>query len=599
MVYTDIIMGFNSTKRRKHSKVGETTVRAYHFRLELNPEEFQLLHGVLDLGCELRNQLCATLEDSRRAAREAKLQGLEPQYLSAFELKKQVAGELLDPKFLKLHSQVRQDLSMRVIEGQQRWFEAIKEGRQHVKPPAALPRKKFRSIAFPQYGTSAKITDGRLSLSKIGDFKVLGWRKMRGKKKSVTLKFKEGHFWAIVMCEVQQADVCKPYADVKDRQETGIDPGIAVVLTDSRGKQYDTPKPLAKAKAKLRHIQKDVSRKFEVRKALHLEHLKEVRAATGSKAPVSEGLTESLRTMPYSNRLKANIVVLAKAHTKVERIRDDSAKKTARKIEKKHSRVAVEEHSLKFMMRNRHLAKAASDVAIGKQKFALKSALGKGRYHKASNRRQEGGNSQTCLCGAAVPKSLSVRTHSCPECGLTAPRDQMSAIIVQHSTFGSTPKLGQYSQVTSSGIESHGLDISKESMPGLGILEYAAKVLETRRGESKGRKNDKDSVKVDPVISESCTTESVSAGFPARALEPSVKRPTRSNRLPKHTTGEAQAASVVVNTMGHAGTPCSWPVDTKDFGNEKRATTRRKVPPKNAQARSRKTASRKHPPSGG
>ena len=89
----------------------------------------------------------------------------------------------------------------------------MKEGRRHVRPPAAIPRKKFRSITYPQYGTAAKIHNGRLHLSKLGEFRLIGWRKMRGAKKSVTIKFKEGHFWAIVMCEVQECDVCRPYAE--------------------------------------------------------------------------------------------------------------------------------------------------------------------------------------------------------------------------------------------------------------------------------------------------------------------------------------------------------------------------------------------------
>ena len=140
----------------------------------------------------------------------------------------------------------------------------MKEGRRHVRPPAAIPRKKFRSITYPQYGTAAKIHNGRLHLSKLGEFRLIGWRKMRGAKKSVTIKFKEGHFWAIVMCEVQECDVCRPYAEVQDvLPDGGIDPGLKAVLSDSAGKNYETPKPLQDAQDKLRHIQKDVSRKFE------------------------------------------------------------------------------------------------------------------------------------------------------------------------------------------------------------------------------------------------------------------------------------------------------------------------------------------------
>jgi hypothetical protein len=37
--------------------------------------------------------------------------------------------------------------------------------------------------------------------------------------------------------------------------------------------------------------------------------------------------------------------------------------------------------------------------------------------------------SQHCLCGARVPKTLAQRTHHCPECGLRADRDVISAML--------------------------------------------------------------------------------------------------------------------------------------------------------------------------
>jgi putative transposase len=63
-----------------------------------------------------------------------------------------------------------------------------------------IQRKKFRSITYPQYGTAAHIKAGKLNMAKFGEFSVTGWRKMRGAKKTIALKSKDGHGWAIVMC---------------------------------------------------------------------------------------------------------------------------------------------------------------------------------------------------------------------------------------------------------------------------------------------------------------------------------------------------------------------------------------------------------------
>lgn len=565
-------MGFGQSKRRKNSKPGRTTLRAYHFRLETNTAQFSKLQGILDLACELKNEQVVLLENSRIKARAAKLRGEEPHYLSTSDLQASVSKINLSPKFLALHSQVRQNLCHRVIEGQQRWFEALKEGRRHVRPPSSMRRKDFRSITFSQYGSAAKITHGKLHLSKIGEFRVVGWRKMRGAKKSLTVKFKEGHFWAIVMCEIQEADQCRPYKDLAALPEAGFDPGLSSVLTDSLGTSYDTPKPLKVAQAKLRHIQKDVSRKFETRKAQHLQVLAKARETARARgdhkaalAPVASGLVESLRLIPYSNRLKANIKKLAKAHTKVERIRSDVARKNARKIEKQFRRIAIEDHGLNFMLKNRRLARTCSDVAIGKQKQALHNALGSGRVFLTANRRPEGGNSQTCLCGESVPKELKDRWHHCPACGLQGPRDQISAIIVQHTQFGSVPALPVNGQVRND------KDYSKECVPGPGILERAVKALETRRREGKSGGGESRAVESHTAASgvkPRAAVQSVEAvkklAAKAAASELSVKRPTRRKRKAGKTTGEAKAANVEVKTMGHADVVGPCLIATKD-----------------------------------
>ena len=565
------IMAFSSSKGRKLSKPGKTTLRAFHFRIEANNAESNKLHRALGLAWELRNDQVIVLEAARCAARSAKLRGEEPQYVSALDLKKMVASGCLPPKFGGLHSQVRQDISTRVSEGQKRWFEAVREGRRHVRPPAPMARKDFRSITYPQYGTAAHVKNGILHMSKLGDFRVRGWRKMRGAKKSMTIKFKDGHFWAIVMCEAQERDVCRPYAEVRQNATStaglpdgATDPGLTSVLNDSLGTSYATPKPLKKAAVKLRRLQKDVSRKFEVRKAQHMRVLAAARTAAepdsvGAQAPVAAGIAASLRLIPYSGRLRQSIRKLAKAHSKVKRVRDDAAKKTARRIERTFARVAVEEHSLKFMVRNRLLAKTTADVAIGKQKQALRSALGSGRYAKASNIRPggEGGNSQTCLCGAHAPKELKQRWHKCPDpaCGLEGPRDQMAAIICQYETFGTVPK------------------VKENSAPGLGALGKATllnavRLLEQRRGESNGKARE----------SRRAERGTLKKSF---ALELSVKRPAPGTSSTQQTAGGISVSSAGANTVDHAGTARSWSTEApKHVARDARSTRRQQGAPR-------------------
>jgi hypothetical protein len=108
---------------------------------------------------------------------------------------------------------------------------------------------------------------------------------------------------------------------------------------------------------------------------------------------------------------------------------------------------------------------------------------------------------------------------------------------------------------------------SKECVPGLGILEHAVKVLETRRGESKGRKNTQGKPcrvnGADLGFCQSHATESISAVTTARALEPSVKRPAQRIRSIRKTTGGVQSPSVEVKTTQHADAVSPCGVETK------------------------------------
>ena len=56
-----------------------------------------------------------------------------------------------------------------------------------------------------------------------------------------------------------------------------------------------------------------------------------------------------------------------------------------------------------------------------------------GTFRKASTHKTA--MSQHCLCGARVEKDLNERTQTCTECGLTAPRDLVSAALAASVTF--------------------------------------------------------------------------------------------------------------------------------------------------------------------
>lgn len=378
----------------------------------------------------LRNGLVADRKSNREANKELRWQGTDVKTLHYLTQSDQYVAVLeyvrKDTALSKVHSQVRQNVAVRVETGYERFFDALKEGKTGVNPPQYTDLKKYRSITYPQYGPGAHIKNSMLYLSNLGVFQLYDYRKIKGKPKTVTVKFRQGRWWAIVTAEIQEKDQIDQVLPQDIRPDAGIDTGLAVLMTDSFGHEYDPPKAWYQARGQLRTAQKKLSRQFEARKNQHESLVKYAKADNGP----------SLRTVPYSKRLKGQIKVVAKLHTKVERIRDYHHKKNASVIADRYSRVAVEEHSVQFMIKNKRLAKIASDRAIHGQKLALKSKLGK-RYAAASNTRAGiGGNSQTCTCGASVPKELEDRVHNCAACGLSAGRDHVSANIVSIIAFG-------------------------------------------------------------------------------------------------------------------------------------------------------------------
>ena len=83
------------------------------------------------------------------------------------------------------------------------------------------------------------------------------------------------------------------------------------------------------------------------------------------------------------------------------------------------------------MVKNHHMAKSIADASwttlINILSFKAEEA-GKKVVQVAPNN-----TSQICSgCGEKVSKSLSVRTHSCPYCGLSIDRDVNAATNVLH-----------------------------------------------------------------------------------------------------------------------------------------------------------------------
>jgi putative transposase len=128
---------------------------------------------------------------------------------------------------------------------------------------------------------------------------------------------------------------------------------------------------------------------------------------------------------------------LARAHLKVQRQREDFARKQASTLITSSDLIAFEDLHIRNLVKHHHLAKSINDAAWGRflwwvQYYAAMQAVPclavppQFTSQNCSGRFPDG----SC-CPERVVKSLSVRTHVCPRCGLVMDRDENAARLIK------------------------------------------------------------------------------------------------------------------------------------------------------------------------
>jgi putative transposase len=194
-------------------------------------------------------------------------------------------------------------------------------------------------------------------------------------------------------------------------KQVGIDVGLNAYYTDSDGKTVKNPRHYRKAEKKLKRLHRRLSRKKK-----------------GSQ-----------------NRKQAR-KQLAKGYLKVQRQREDFARKQANTLISSHDLIAFEDLKIRNMVRNRKLAKSIHDASWG---TFLRWVKYYGLVHDVPVIAVEPQfTSQDCsACGATVKKSLSVRTHMCTRCGVVLDRDQNAALNILAKALGTVGHTGTSTSV--------------------------------------------------------------------------------------------------------------------------------------------------------
>jgi putative transposase len=138
------------------------------------------------------------------------------------------------------------------------------------------------------------------------------------------------------------------------------------------------------------------------------------------------------RRQKGSQRRRKAVQLLAKAHQTVKRQRQDFHHKTALHLVRHFDTIYHEDLQTANMLKNHHLAKSIQDAGWSQFLSILSyQAACAGRRVVAV---PPAYTSQTCSgCGVVVKKGLSVRWHTCPECGTSLHRDHNAAKNIERA----------------------------------------------------------------------------------------------------------------------------------------------------------------------
>ena len=293
-----------------------------------------------------------------------------------------------------------------------------------VAKRAGFPKFKKRGCrhSYTTDEQSVRVEGKRIKLPKIGWIKTYEELRFSGNQiVSVTISRTAHRWFASVSVEVQpplhrcpassefvdwfasKVEVGTPHQiEQSIYPSIGIDVGISTLATLDNGTKYENPKPLKRYERKLAREQRKLSRKMFLSK----------------------------------NWYKQKRIV-ERLHYRIACIRRDTHHQTTTDILKCVSRIGIETLSVTNLLKNRKLAKALSDAALGGFLEKLKtraaaldiSIVQADRFFASS---------KTCsTCGHKKDDlTLSDRDYHCRHCGTSIDRDVNAAINLRNLAAG-------------------------------------------------------------------------------------------------------------------------------------------------------------------
>jgi putative transposase len=297
----------------------------------------------------------------------------------------------------KLNASGLQHLLRRLDKAFQAFFRRVKAG-ETPGFPRFKGRNRFKSLEYT-YGDGCKLREnehGRRSfyVQNVGEMRMCFHRPIPAGAtiQHAVVKQVDNRWYVCLMVKLLPNSLtnrAKQHAPTG--KQIGVDAGLKSLLALSNGQLIENPRFLQESLTKLRRTQRHASRQIR-----------------------------------GSRRQSKTYARIAHLHLQVANQRRDYLHKVANSLVAEFDLIAIEDLSLAFMNRNKHLSRSSHDASLGLLRQLLQ--------YKAEEAGVEviavnpSNTTQMCSgCGKLVPKTLSVRVHECPDCGLMLDRDVNAA----------------------------------------------------------------------------------------------------------------------------------------------------------------------------
>lgn len=337
-------------------------VLIYEYKLDGNQQQYAAIDEAIRIVQFIRNKCLRLWMDERGISRNA-LQGYCAVLAKAYSFAS------------CLNSQARQASADRAWAAVSRFYEHCKQ-----KQPGKKGYPKFqhdnRSVEYKQTGWKLAADGKHITFTDgcgIGCLRLVGNKKQQIEAfpikqiKRVRIVRRAGGYYCQFAVQAE-----RQIEHVPTGKQVGIDVGLKAYYTDSEGHTVENPRHYRKAEKKLKRLHRQVSRKQK----------------------------------QSSNRRRAR-KRLAKAYLKVQRQREDFARKQASMLVSSHDLIAYEDLQIRTMVKNRKVAKSIHDAGWGRLLQWVRYYGGLHGISVVAVPPQY--TSQECsACGTLVKKTLSV-----------------------------------------------------------------------------------------------------------------------------------------------------------------------------------------------